>query len=89
MNFYVKRQSRTSTYSDYRIHMNTYGAKLFATAYTIEEAVLLAAQITDKDFTATAIHENGKPVTESDIRSLYFGFCNVETLVDALYKSQK
>jgi hypothetical protein len=81
---YVKRQSTHSTYTDYRMGFNTFGCKQFADAYEIDEAVLLAKQLTTADYTATAVFADGTPVTAADVRSLYTGMGSVDTLIDTL-----
>jgi hypothetical protein len=82
--FLVKRQSTHSTYTDYRMGFNTFGCKQFATAYEIDEAVLLAKQLTTADYTAVAVFANGTPVTAADVRSYYAGMGNADTLIEAL-----
>lgn len=85
MRILIRRTSKHTVYTDYRMGMNTFGAKQFATAYEIDEAVIVAHQITNDHYDARAIWEDGTCITESDIRATYRGIGNVETIIRSLY----
>lgn len=84
--FLIKRTNEQTGAVDYRTGFMRYGAREHAESYTIDEAVILAHQISTKTHDCFAVHAaTDLPVNELDIYVYLDPGLNPRTIIASLY----